>query len=155
MSVHVLVREQTVARPLEEVFAFFSRPENLSRITPGELGFRILTPSPVPMHRGAVIDYVVRPFGLPLRWRSLITDFDPPHRFVDEQLRGPYDLWHHAHSFIETDEGTRIRDEVHYALPLGPLGRLVHALAVRRRLEIIFDHRARAVAEFFESEVRP
>ena len=90
MTVHVLERRQQVAAPLAEVFAFFARPENLAEITPPSMGFEILTPSPIAMKEGALIDYVVRVGGLPLRWRTLITSFEPPHRFVDEQISGPY-----------------------------------------------------------------
>ena len=145
----VLATNQLVAAPLDEVFAFFSRPENLADITPHGLGFEILTPSPVPMHTGALIDYRLRLWLLPLRWRTLITDYEPPYRFVDEQLSGPYSFWHHTHTFAEIPGGTLIRDEVHYLLPLGWLGRLAHALVVRRQLAGIFAHRRRVVAARF------
>ena len=144
-----LERSLEVPRPRDEVFGFFARPENLAELTPSGLGFRILTPSPIPMARGTLIDYVISLHGLPMRWRTLISRYDPPHLFVDEQLRGPYDFWHHTHAFEETDAGTLIRDRVRYAMPLGPLGRLAHALAVRRQLRDIFDYRARVIAARF------
>jgi ligand-binding SRPBCC domain-containing protein len=148
--IHELTREQRVARPRDEVFAFFAQPENLGRLTPSWLGFRILTPEPVPMREGALIDYLIRLGPFPTRWRTLITAFEPPVRFVDEQLAGPYSFWHHTHEFLAVDGGTLLRDRVRYLLPFGPLGRLVHALAVRRQLEAIFAHRRRVIADLFQ-----
>jgi ligand-binding SRPBCC domain-containing protein len=148
---HQLHTEQFVPAPLEEVFRFFGQPENLARITPGWLGFRILTPSPVPMRPGAIIDYEVKLGPVPTRWRSIITTYDPPHRFVDEQLLGPYSYWHHTHEFAEAPGGTLIRDTVLYLMPFGPLGRLARALVVRRQLEGIFDHRRKVIEELFPS----
>ncbi|MBE0565176.1 MAG: SRPBCC family protein [Krumholzibacteria bacterium] len=150
MALHEFRAEQRVPRPRDAVFAFFAQPENLARITPPWLGFRILTPPPLPMHEGALIDYVIRLGPLPTRWRTLITTFDPPHRFVDEQLAGPYSFWHHTHEFeADGDDGTLIRDCVRYVLPGGPLGDLVHALAVRRQIAGIFAHRRVVIAALF------
>jgi ligand-binding SRPBCC domain-containing protein len=147
--VHELTREQPVARPRDEVFGFFCEPENLARLTPPWLGFEILTPSPVPMHAGALIDYQIRLGPVPTRWRTLITAFEPPVRFVDEQLAGPYSFWHHTHEFVATGSGTLIRDRVRYLLPFGPVGRLVQALVIRRQLEAIFAYRHRVIADLF------
>jgi ligand-binding SRPBCC domain-containing protein len=150
MKVHVLERTQGVAAPLDEVFPFFAAPANLGVITPPGMGFRILTPPPLVMKEGAVIDYVVTVGGLPMRWRTLITGYDPPHRFVDEQIMGPYSFWHHTHTFApRPDGGTDLGDVVRYALPLGPLGDLVHALAVRRQIEGIFRYRREVIAQRF------
>ncbi|MFN2372073.1 MAG: SRPBCC family protein [Candidatus Krumholzibacteriia bacterium] len=149
MTVHEFRTEQRVPHPRDEVFAFFACPENLARITPPWLGFRILTPSPVPMREGAVIDYLIRLGPLPARWRTLITTWDPPHRFVDEQLTGPYSFWHHTHEFVADGDATVIRDHVRYVLPLGPLGDVVHALAVRRQIAGIFAHRRAVIAAGF------
>jgi ligand-binding SRPBCC domain-containing protein len=149
MTIHTLRRQQFVPAPIAEVFGFFSRPENLAKLTPPDLGFVILTPSPIGMVTGARIDYTIRVFGVRLRWTSLITAFDPGRSFVDEQLRGPYALWRHSHRFEEVPGGTSVSDEVHYALPFGPLGTLARALAVGRRLESIFDYRSRAVGAHF------
>lgn len=150
MTLHVFERTQTVAAAHDEVFAFFARPENLAEITPASMGFRILTPSPITMREGALIDYVIRLGPLPLRWRTLITCFEPPHRFVDEQLAGPYAFWHHTHTFAAAPGGgTVLGDVVRYMLPLGLVGDLAHALAVRRQLGQIFDHRRRVVAARF------
>jgi ligand-binding SRPBCC domain-containing protein len=146
---HVLTRTQTVPRPLDEVFAFFAEPANLAVITPGWLAFTMTTARPVEMRRGVRLDYRIRPLLVPQRWTSEITVWEPPHRFVDEQVRGPYSKWHHEHTFGEVDGGTRIDDRVTYGLPFGPLGKVVHALFVRRQLESIFDYRERQIKRRF------
>jgi ligand-binding SRPBCC domain-containing protein len=130
--------------PLEEVFDFFACAENLELITPPELQFRILTPQPIVMERGSLIDYRLRLHKIPFRWRTLISLWNPPHSFVDEQLRGPYRKWIHTHRFEPNGEGTRMIDEVKYELPLWPLGKIAHVF-VRPRLELIFLYRQQAV----------
>jgi hypothetical protein len=142
---HVLEREQIVPRPRAEVFAFFSDAHNLEAITPAFLRFRITTPGRIPMGPGATIDYRLSLFGIPFRWRSIIEVFEPMERFVDVQVRGPYRSWRHLHEFSDVAGGTRVRDRVEYELPAGPLGALAHGLLVRRSLDRIFDHRARAI----------
>jgi len=147
-AMHRLYCTQRVERPIEEVFAFFERPENLDSITPPELNFRILTPSPITMEKGTLIDYTVRITGIPLRWTTYIARYEPPHCFVDVQVRGPYSFWHHTHTFrAVSDHATLIEDEVLYLLPYGIVGRAVHALWVRRQLERIFAYRARRYHE--------
>ena len=141
MKVHLLQQEQYLPAPLDEVFPFFARPENLGKLTPGFLGFKLLTPSPIPMHVGAMIDYVVSVNGIPMRWTTCIAEYAPPHRFVDVQLKGPYSFWHHTHTFEAQGEGTLIRDEVRYALPFGPFGQIAHAVMVKRQLNTIFNFR--------------
>jgi ligand-binding SRPBCC domain-containing protein len=148
-NMFTLTHEQVIAAPLDEVFAFFGQPENLARITPPWLRFRILTPSPVPMREGALIDYEIGLGPLPTRWRTMITKFDPPHLFVDEQLNGPYSFWHHTHRFEARGNKTVIKDEIRYVMPFGPLGKLAHALVIRRQLEGIFVHRRKVIAEQF------
>ncbi|MGW8282960.1 MAG: SRPBCC family protein [Gemmatimonadota bacterium] len=114
--------EMQVDRPVEEVFDFFADAWNLERITPPELRFRILTPSPIHMKQGTLIDYRLSLFGVRVGWRTLISDWTPPFRFVDEQLQGPYREWVHTHTFARIPGGTLIRDEVMYRLPFGILG---------------------------------
>lgn len=143
----ILKREQRLARPLASVFDFFQRPENLATITPPWLRFLMLTPSPVTMRRDLELDYRIRPFGIRLRWTSRITEYDPPRRFVDEQIRGPYRRWRHVHEFIDEGATTVVRDEVTYELPFGPLGWLVDVIYVRWSLKAIFDYRERVIRE--------
>jgi ligand-binding SRPBCC domain-containing protein len=132
--------------PPEEVFPFFGDALNLEAITPPWLGFRVVTPGPIEMEPGARIEYRLRLHGIPIRWRTTIAVWDPPHRFVDVQLSGPYRMWHHTHDFEPAaDGGTLMRDTVRYALPFGPLGAAAHRLLVRRDLEAIFDYRRTAV----------
>jgi ligand-binding SRPBCC domain-containing protein len=142
---YVLEREQFIPRPLAEVFAFFADAGNLEAITPVFLNFQILTPRPIPIEAGTLIDYQIRLFGVPLRWRTRIEEFEPPQRFSDVQLRGPYKLWHHTHEFREVEGGTRMTDRVCYQLYLGPLGWLAHVLWVRRTLGRIFDYRRQMI----------
>ena len=149
MHLYTLTRAMDVPTPLAKVFAFFEKAENLERLTPSTLGFQILTPLPIAMHPGTVIDYVIRVSGLPMHWRTLITDYDPPRGFVDVQLKGPYSIWHHTHRFAAIPGGTCLIDEVRYALPFGPLGRLAHALFVGRQLRRIFDFRAEVIRGLF------
>jgi len=130
--------------PREQVFTFFADAGNLQRITPPELGFTILTPPPLRLAEGALIDYQLRLFGLPLRWQTRITHWDPPHQFVDEQLHGPYKLWLHTHRFYEQEDVTTIEDEVQYRLPLWPLGEVAYPL-VRAQLHRIFQYRQQSI----------
>jgi hypothetical protein len=146
---HRLVREQLLGGSIDDVFAFFSDVRNLERMTPRWLGFRILGSPPDPLREGAVIDYTIRLAGVPVRWRTRIVDWQPGRLFSDIQERGPYSLWEHTHSFREVTGGVLMRDEVRYALPLGPLGSLVHALAVRASLGRIFDYRYDVLAGIF------
>ena len=150
MKIYTLEREQTVNRPLEEVFEFFSKPENLARITPPHMGFNILTPLPIDMRSGTVIDHTVRIFGVIVRWQALISSYDPLRSFTDEQLKGPYTYWHHRHRFEKYGNGTRIYDSVSYVLPFGFLGRLIHSLFVKRQLNRIFDFRYSAIERILQ-----
>ncbi len=141
---HVLERSTWIDRPIEEVYAFFADAGNLQRITPPELRFRIRTPLPIDMKRGALIEYRLALFGVPFGWRTEISEWDPPHRFVDRQLAGPYRQWVHTHEFLSERGGTRMRDTVLYSLPLAALG-LVALPVVRRQLTRIFDYRERTI----------
>jgi ligand-binding SRPBCC domain-containing protein len=123
-----------------ELFPFFANAENLERITPPAMGFRILTPLPIAMREGALIDYQLRLNGLPLRWRTRISLWNPPEVFVDEQLRGPYAEWVHTHRFTDDGDYTRMEDRVRFRLPFGALGRIVLPI-VKRQLRGIFSYR--------------
>ena len=152
MAEHVLNAEQEIDLPRDEVFEFFSKAENLERITPPELSFHILTPLPIEMGEGTLIDYGIRLNGIPMKWRTLISKWDPPHEFVDEQLKGPYKQWIHRHTFEELGPSkTLIRDEVKYRLPFEPFGDIAHFL-VERQLNGIFEHRNKVVEELLGSE---
>lgn len=149
MTMHVLERTQLVPRPRAEVFAFFADAGNLERITPPALRFRILTPRPIALGTGTLIDYRLSLFGVPFGWRTRIEAYQPPVGFVDVQLAGPYRHWRHTHAFEDAPGGTLMRDRVEYRLPLGPLGDLAHAVVVRRQLRAIFDHRREVIARLF------
>ena len=152
---YVLEREQLIPRGIEEVFRFFEDPHNLPRITPGWLDFKILAVNPSGkalkgvIDEGTTIDYTLRWFGIRYRWRTLIACWDPGVRFVDTQIRGPYILWHHTHTFEERGGGVLMLDRVRYRLPFGPFGMLGHAAIVRRQLSDIFDWRREKVSEIF------
>ncbi len=144
---YLLEREQRVELPIGAAFGFYGDALNLEAITPPWLGFEVTTPSPVQMRAGTLLDYRLKLHGVPVRWRTQIEVWEPPRRFVDIQLSGPYALWEHTHEFEPAGEGvTLIRDRVRYALPLGPLGEIAHRLFVRRDVERIFDYRRTAVA---------
>ena len=145
-----LQQTQRFSDPLEDVFAFFADPSNLARITPPWLHFSIRSSQPINMTPGALIDYAIRMRGIPMKWRSEITVWDPPYRFIDEQRVGPYRYWIHEHTFDMSDGSTVVSDHVRYAVPGGEL---VHRLFVMRDLDRIFSHRKRVLAGIF-SEVR-
>jgi ligand-binding SRPBCC domain-containing protein len=145
----LLEREQRLPGRPEDVFPFFAEALNLERITPPWLAFRVTTPGTVEMGPGTLIEYRLRLHRVPVRWLTRIEVWEPPLRFVDAQIRGPYRAWRHEHTFTAEDDGTLMRDRVEYELPLGPLGAAAHALLVRRDLERIFDHRRAAVATYF------
>lgn len=135
-------------RPVDEVFAFFADARNLERLTPPFLNFEVLTPDPIDMREGALIDYRLRVRGLPLRWQSRISVWEPPHRFVDEQLKGPYKKWHHEHLFSpgSSPGSTRCEDIVHYAVPLSFI---VHSLFVGPDVKRIFRYRQEQLKALF------
>jgi ligand-binding SRPBCC domain-containing protein len=147
-----LERLQLIRHPLDEVFAFFSDAYNLEALTPPQLHFHILTPCPIAMHAGTLIDYRLKLFGIPFSWQTQIDEFEPGRRFVDRQLRGPYRLWRHVHEFTAVDNGTLMIDEVDYELPWGPLGTLAHLLLVRRTLDKIFDYRRDRIVDLLETD---
>src|ERR1700709_2488631 len=145
--VHVLRREQRLEAPPETVFPVFADARNLEAITPPLLRFRLLTPEPVEMGPGTFLQYALRIRGVPVRWDTLIQQWEPPHRFVDVKVRGPYRLWHHTHELVALDDGgaTLMRDTVRYALGLGVLGEVARRAVVARDVQAIFAYRAERV----------
>ena len=154
MKVYSLHYKQMVNRPLDDVFDFFSNPENLSKITPKKLDFNIMTPSPIKMINGQLIDYTIRLFGIRIHWRTLITDYNPPNSFIDQQIKGPYLLWHHEHLFKEVENGVEIVDIIHYTIPLGIIGRFLHWAWIKKDLENIFSYRKNIINEIFQNDER-
>jgi ligand-binding SRPBCC domain-containing protein len=143
---------QSLAVPRDAVFRFFADPANLGRITPPEMRFSIVTPEPIEMRVGALIDYRIGLWALPLRWRTRISEWNPPLGFTDEQLRGPYAEWVHQHRFVATpDGGTRVDDVVTFRLPLGQLGRIAAPL-VTGQLRRIFAYRHQAIGAVFATK---
>jgi ligand-binding SRPBCC domain-containing protein len=149
MRIHHFHAELFLPRKPEDVFPFFADAHNLEAITPPWVKFKVLTPGPIPMRAGALIDYKLRIHGIPMKWRTEITAWEPPFRFVDEQLRGPYRLWRHTHTFEEKDGGTLCHDHVEYAV-LG--GAIIDRLFVRRDVEKIFEFRQQALRRIFADE---
>ncbi len=142
---HRLQRTQRIPKPINEVFEFFADASNLEAITPPFLKFRILTPLPIEMKEGARIEYALSLFGVPIRWKTLISTWEEGVQFVDEQTSGPYSLWIHRHTFEADGDETVMEDTVDYKEPFGPLGQIAHLLFVRYTLKQIFDYRARII----------
>ena len=140
----------TIELPVDvlTLFDFFGDAFQLEQITPPWLHFRVLTPDPIEMTSGALIDYRLKLHGIPIRWQSLISTWDPPHSFTDEQIRGPYRIWRHVHTFEATDTGTIVRDRVKYRVPMG---RLINRLFVEKDLVRIFRYRQEKLIELFGS----
>ena len=150
--IHYLFREQVIPRGLDEVWTFFCAPGNLNSITPPDMNFEIVTGGDVKMYAGQMIEYRVEFVrGLRSLWLTEITHVRGHEYFVDEQRAGPYRLWHHEHAFETVKGGVKMIDRVTYILPFGPLGDVVHALWVGRRLKYIFDFRYKKIAELFGS----
>jgi ligand-binding SRPBCC domain-containing protein len=146
MKPYLFQCELWLPQPRAVVFDFFADARNLQTITPPWLHFVILTPIPIEMRPGALIDYKLRVHGFPLRWQTEITEWNPPHHFVDQQLRGPYTLWHHTHRFFDKDGGTRCVDEVRYRPPGGAL---INYLFVKRDVQKIFAYRQQQLQKHF------
>lgn len=150
MAEHIFKSSTTIDCPRDEVFDFFSRAENLESITPPELQFHIITPSPIELKRGALIDYQLRLNGIPMKWRTEITLWDPPFEFEDTQLSGPYKQWIHRHRFTENEPGrTLMEDEVRYRLPFEPLGDIAQFL-IARQIAKIFAYREQTITSVFK-----
>jgi len=148
METYWLRKSVWLAQPRAKVFEFFSNPGNLDRLTPAWLSFAILTPATSQLKQGALLDYRLRIRGMPIRWQSEIAVWEPPHRFVDRQTKGPYSLWIHEHTFEERDHGTLVGDNVEYAVPGGTI---VQKFLVAPDLERIFNYRHKILQELFNS----
>ncbi len=150
MKLYSLHRIQLLPISIERAWEFFSNPKNLPLIRPPSLGFKITSEVPEKMYPGMITTYTVTPlFGIPVSWVTEITQVLEPHLFVDEQRFGPYRFWHHKHLFREIKNGVETQDIVHYALPLGPLGRILNDLIVKHELEKIFNYRRQVLEEMF------
>ena len=153
MGVYYLHAEQLLPVDLQTAWAFFSSPNNLALITPPEMDFKPLTPMAdgAEIYPGMLIDYKVKPLlGISLHWQTEICSVEKPHRFMDQQLKGPYRIWEHTHTFTQTDTGVLMKDEVKYQLPFGPLGSLAHTLLVHKKLQALFRFRKAAIERIFK-----
>jgi|SRR4051812_15625581 ligand-binding SRPBCC domain-containing protein len=153
MGVYTLQAEQLLPVDLQKAWAFFSSPNNLALITPPEMGFITLTPMAdgQEIYTGMLIDYTVKPlFGIAMHWQTEIKSVEKPYRFTDTQLKGPYRLWEHIHTFTQTDKGVLMKDEVKYQLPFGPIGDLTNSVLVRKKLASLFSYRKAAIERIFK-----
>jgi len=150
MKVYKLKYSQVVDANIDEVFDFFSSPENLSILTPEKLNFKILSPTPILMKEGQIIDYTVKLLGVNVRWRTIITEYNRKDKFVDQQLKGPYSMWHHTHEFQELNGKVKMTDTILYAIPFGILGEIVNILWVKKDLDYIFKYREKAITKYFK-----
>ena len=150
MTEYILERKQIIKRPREKVFAFFADAGNLERITPPELNFKILSPQPIDIKKGALIDYRLKLRGISVPWKTEITEWNPPHSFVDTALKSPYQQWIHLHKFTVSVGGETIMEDImRYRLPFEPFGDLTHFF-VKKELNYIFDYRYKAIEEIFQ-----
>ena len=151
MKIYTLSTEQFLPVSIDTAWDFFSSPKNLSRITPPEMKFKIISDVKEDgIYNDMQIDYIVKPlFGIPLKWKTIITQVNKPFKFTDMQKKGPYKLWEHTHTFVEKDNGVLMQDVVRYALPFGIVGRIAHFLLVRKKLQQIFDFRKKTLKELF------
>jgi ligand-binding SRPBCC domain-containing protein len=146
MADYIVESRMWLPKPRADVFAFFADPANLVRVAPPSLGLRLLGPPPA-MRAGTTFDMGLRWVGIPLRWRVFVREYDPPYRFLDVQVRGPYARWEHRHIFLSEAEGTTVEDRIVYRLPLGALGKLAHVLFVQRQLQAMWRYRRRKISE--------
>jgi len=150
-----IYREQTLPISLKEAWEFFSSPSNLSKITPDSLGFEVTCDTPQQMYPGLFIHYRVSPIlGIPMSWTTEITQVEHEKYFVDEQRVGPYAIWHHEHFFEEIENGVLMKDHIHYKLPFGFLGRIVHPLIVKPKLNEIFNYRFDIAEKLFSNNLK-
>lgn len=154
MKKYELYRETVLPITMLEAWDFFSNPVNLSKITPEEMSFKVVSKDlPNQIYNGLIIEYVVKPLaGIPLKWVSQISSVNAPYMFVDEQLKGPYAYWHHEHTFEEKNEQVLMIDKVTYSVPFGIFGQLANRLIVKSKLEEIFDYRTKVIVEIFKKD---
>lgn len=151
MKTYYYKAEQFLPTDIQTAWDFFSSAKNLAVITPPELDFRILTNlEDKEIYEGMIIDYTVKPlFGIPLHWKTEIQKINKPAMFVDKQVKGPYKLWEHTHTFMEKENGVLMHDIVKYQIPFGFLGTLAHSLIIRKKIEHIFSFRKEILEKFF------
>jgi ligand-binding SRPBCC domain-containing protein len=152
MKTYTFETQTILDNAIGEVFPFFANAENLDKVTPPWLKFEILTPLPIKMKVGTKVDYQLRLHGIPIRWRSEITEWDPPYKFTDVQIKGPYRFWKHEHFFTAESNRTRMIDRVEYAIPGWIFSPVVHSLFVKRDMKKIFDYREQKFLEIFSQE---
>jgi ligand-binding SRPBCC domain-containing protein len=150
MQTRILERTTIINRPCSEVFDFFSKAENLNKITPPDLNFKIMTDGSIEMKKGTLINYRIKIWGIPLQWQTLISEWNPPHSFADMQLKGPYSKWIHKHSFQEKDGQTIMHDKVEYRARGWIFEPMLEYLLVKRKLKKIFDYRQKSCETLFK-----
>ncbi len=148
-KLNIFQTEFILNAPIGEVFSFFSKAENLGLMTPNWLKFKILTPTPILIKKGCLIDYRIKILGIPVKWKTEITCWEPPHRFIDEQLKGPYKIWKHEHQFIEHNNQTKMIDRVNYQVPGWFLSQIIHKFFVRNAVKNIFEFRSNVIRHLF------
>lgn len=151
MKTWTIHKESKINATLSQVFEFFSKAENLEKLTPEFLNFKILTPPPIKMKKGLEIDYEIRLYGFPIRWKTLIEEWNPPHLFIDTQLSGPYSLWHHTHKFTEENGYTIVQDDVVYRPKGFIFAGIINHLFVKKDIEKIFNYREKTINSIFKS----
>lgn len=150
MKPHILETITIIDKPLNVVFDFFSKAENLNALTPPELSFKITTPLPIKMFAGTIIDYKIKLSGIPFSWKTKISTWNPPHQFIDEQIKGPYVRWHHTHSFKDLGDGrTEMTDRIEFLSPGWILEPIINALFIQKKVEQIFVYREQKLKEIF------
>ena len=149
---NILTIKQSFGLDIDTVFSFFSKPENLELITPDNLRFQILTSPPIIMNKGLLINYKIKISLIPIKWKTLISKFDPPNLFIDEQISGPYSKWHHTHCFTYKNNRTTVEDKVQYLVPFGFIGTVVNRFYIRKMLRSIFEYRFYTIAKIFKDK---
>jgi ligand-binding SRPBCC domain-containing protein len=149
MKTYTFETQTILNKPIQEVFPFFANAENLDKVTPPWLKFEILTPMPIEMKIGTQVDYRLRLHGIPIRWRSEITEWDPPHKFTDIQIKGPYQFWKHKHLFSADSNRTKMVDRIQYRIPGWIFSPIVHSLFVKHDLDKIFAFREKTFLKIF------